>query len=171
MEPGNHHAAQHQLWRIIRIHRIIWASQHCMFLVVLRSSPLSSWPWKKGDTGYVYSMPLSSLVDIQKRWLTNNNPPMDLSYVNIWCHMGIHVKLMPMGASQHHCGVRVSSEPNKEEVLDWEEGMSTMGGTQALLWLGTIACWGPLLSMAGAWGAAWCSMGAVASCGLLNHGT
>ena len=75
-----------------------------------------------------------------------------------------------MGVSQHWSGLRESSDPNEEEELDGEGGMSTMGGTWALAWLGTMACWDLLLSGAGAWGAAWCSVGVVAFCGLLDHG-
>ena len=52
-----------------------------------------------GDTGYVHSMPLSSLVVIHWMWVMDNSPPMDSAYAAICRLMGISVKLMPMGAS------------------------------------------------------------------------
>ena len=63
-----------------------------------------------GDMGNVCSMPSSLAMDIQKRWDVLNKPPMDSGLVDSQYHIGIFVKLMPMGVAWHHCGEGVSSE-------------------------------------------------------------
>ena len=111
------------------MHQIHMASRFCISLVILHSSPMRSSSSIRGDTGYICSMPSSSVLVIRWRWVVNNSPPMDSAYVAICQLMGISVKLMLMGASQQASGLRESSGPNEEEELDGEEGMSIMGGT------------------------------------------